>query len=244
MKSNSTLVIILGFSLYLSGCFISLFFSSNLLWGEMEARLYTPQTGQRKLDIHCPLVIATWETATVSTTVINTLANKDVKPQVNAFISHEGGARVESQTFELEPFESASMQWTATSADIIFKRLILVNVIQRPYRDLESRQGACSIYVYSLFGLDGRNTLILIVEAGVLSTLLGAGLLIYRFRPFTELTKKLLQSNIVFVVFVLAGLFSSLSRLWGLTLFLNATALLVITVATIEILLGSSKPAN
>ena len=242
MNRNRLFLIGLGFFLYLSGIFINLFFSSNLLWGEMEARLYTPQTGQRKLDIHCPLVIAPRETATIRTIITN--SNKETKPQVNAFFSHDDGARVESQTLELEPFESHPLQWTASSADIIFERLILVNIIQRPYRDLESRQGTCSIYVYSLFGLDGLNTMIFIVEVGVLSTLLGAGLLIYLFRPFNEFTKKILQSNSIFLILVLAGLFSSLARLWGLTLFLNSTALLVISVATIEILFGSNKSAN
>lgn len=237
---TSTLAIIIGFFLYLSGCFVNLFFSSNLLWGEMEARLYTPQTGMRTLDISCPLMIAPWETATISTIVTNTIT-EETKPQVNAFISNQGGTRVVSETVSLEPFESKSFEWAVDSSDIIFERLILVNILQRPYRDLESRQGTCSIYVYSLFGLDGLNTMILIVEVGVLTALLGAGLLVYLFRPFNELTKKLLQSNIVFLVFVFAGLLTALNRLWGLTLFFNSTALLIISVATVEIVFSSKK---
>jgi hypothetical protein len=241
MKTNSTVVVILGFFLYISGCFINLFFSSNLLWGEMEARLYTPQTAQRALDISCPLMIAPWETATISTVVTNILATQETKPQVNAFISHGVDARVVSETLLLEPFESQAMQWTVDSSDIIFERLILVSILQRPYRNLPAHQGTCSIFVYSLFGMSGKNTLILIVEVGVLATLLGAGILFYRFRPFNNFSKKLLQSNILFLVLVFAGLISSLNRLWGLTLFFNATALLVITVGTVEILFGSKK---
>jgi len=241
MKYNNTLVIIVGFFLYLAGSFITLFFSSNLLWGEMEARLYTPQSAQRALDISCPLMIAPWETATISTVVTNILATQETKPQVNAFISHASDTRVVSETLLLEPFESQAMQWTVDSSDIIFERLILVSILQRPYRNLPSHQGTCSIFVYSLFGMDGKNTLILIVEVGVLATLLGAGLLFYRFRPFNNFSKKLLQSNILFLVLVFAGLISSLNRLWGLALFFNATALLVITVGTVEILFGSKK---
>ena len=239
MKQSRLLLILLGFFFYLSGNFINLFFSSNLLWGEMEARLYTPQTGDKTLAISCPLLVAAWETATINTMITNT--NKETKPQVNAFISNENGVRVISETLLLEPFESKAFQCSVDSSDIIFERLILVNILQRPYRDLESRQGACSIFVYSLFGLDGKNTLILIVEVGVLSTLLGAGLLFYLFRPFNEFTKKLYHSNIIFLVLVFAGLLSSLNRSWGLTLFFNSTAFLVITVATVEIVLSSHK---
>jgi hypothetical protein len=65
--------------------------------------------------------------------------------------------------------------------------------------------------------------------------------LYYLLRPFSELTIKVMQINIVFLVLVLAGVFSALLRLRGLTLVFNAGALLVITVASVEILFSSKK---
>ena len=231
----------LGIILFAGGNILNLFVSSNLLWGEMEASLFTPRTGDKKLDIECPLMIAPWETATIRAVVTNTLTDRSTKPQVNAFISHGKDTRLVSQTLELEPLGSQSLQWTVDASDIVFERLILVSILQRPYRDLMSQQGTCSIYVYSLAGMNGHNTLVNLFGAGVLSSLVGIGLLFYLLRPFTELMIKAMQINAVFLVLVLAGLFSTLPRTWGLTLFFNASALLVITVASVEILFSRKK---
>jgi hypothetical protein len=137
--------------------------------------------------------------------------------------------------------ESQSLQWTADRSDVVFDRFILVNILQRPYDDLASRQGACSILVFSPFGLSGAQTLVLFVTAGVLGTLLGAGLLFYLFQPLTDFTKKAVQMNAVFLFLVLMGLFSALLRLWGLTVFLDGIALLTLTVIITETLIFPQK---
>ena len=240
MKPKSLLVVI-SILFFVGGNVINLLFSSNLLWGEMEARLFTLQTGSKTLSIDCPLMIAPWESATIHTTVINT-SDQDTKPQVNAFIStQKGSARVESQTLELKSLDSVALQWTVDASDVVFDRLILVSILQRPYRNLESRQGTCSIYVYSLFGMNGRNTLLTITELGVILSVLGIGLMHYLLHPLAEQSKKIMQVNILFLVLVLLGLFSSLQRMWGLTLFFNATALLSVTVAYIDILFYKNR---
>jgi hypothetical protein len=231
----------LGIILFASGNFLNIFVSSNLLWGELEAGLFTPRTGDKKLDLECPLMIAPWETATIRAVVTNTLTDQSTKPQVNAFVSHGNDMRVVSQTLELGPLESQSLQWTVDASDIVFGRLILVSVLQRPYRDLMSHQGTCSIYVYNLAGMNGQSTLLNLITAGVISSLFGIGLLFYLLRPFSDLMIKVMQINAVFLVLVLAGLFSALPRLWGLTLVFNAGALLVITVASVEILFSRKK---
>ncbi len=201
----------------------------------MEARLFTQQTGARKLEIECPLMIASWETGTIRTMVTNELADQAAKPQVNAFIGAEREPRLESHTLELGAGESRSLQWTVDASDVVFERLILVSILQRPYRDLEAHQGSCSIYVFSLFGMNGNGTLNLLIAAGVLASVLGFGFLYFSLRPFSELALKVIQVNGIFLLLALAGLFSSLPRLWGLTLVFNAGALLVITVASVDI---------
>lgn len=231
-------LILSGILLYLIGVIISLSLSAVMMWGEMEARLYTQQSGDKHLKIACPLLIAPWESAVISTVVTNTLRDQDTRPQVNAIISHEKEARVVTQTLELGPFDSRSLQWTVDASDIVFERLILVNILQRPYRDLPSRQGACSIVVFSLFGWSGVVTLYAMVAAGVAASLAGAGLLYSRHRPLTDFTKKIAALNAVFLALVLMGLVSALLRLWGLTLLLDSAALLVIAAGSIEIFLA------
>lgn len=239
MNLKRNLLIALAIFLFAVGSILNLFVSSNLLWGEMEARLFTQQAGDRKLDIECPLMIAAWERATIRTVVTNDLLDQATKPQVNAFIATARQPRVDSQTLELDALESRSLQWTVDASDIVFERLILVSVLQRPYRELRSRQGSCSIYVFSLFGLNGTSTRTLLIAAGVLASLLGYGLLYFSLRPFSEFTLRLIQVNGIFLFLALAGLFSAVPRYWGLTLILNAGALLVITVASVDIFFSS-----
>ena len=231
----------LGLLLFLGGILVSLTLSGNLLWGEMEARLYVQQSGVEGLKIGCPLMIAPWETATVSTIITNTLTDKDTKPQVNAFISTVREARVDTKTLMLAPLESQPLQWTVDRSDVVFDRLILVNILQRPYDDLVSRQGACSILIFSLFGLNGGQSLGALVAMGVSASLIGAGLLFYLYHPFTDFTKKAAQMNAVFLCMVLAGLFSALPRLWGLTILLDGLALLTFTVIVTETVLFPQK---
>jgi hypothetical protein len=151
MNFKRTLPIVFASFILLLGVVVSLILSSFLLWGEMEARLYTQQSGERSLALECPLMIAPGETGAVRTVITNSLTDEEVKPQVNAFISHEKDARVVSQTLQLEPLESQSLEWTVDGADVIFQRLILVNILQRPFDDLASRQEPaaswCSVYL-------------------------------------------------------------------------------------------------
>lgn len=241
MNLKRILSTIIGILLYISGIIISLILSGNLLWGEMESRIYTQQSGEANLDIQCPLMIAPKEVATIRTVITNTLVDEDTKPQVNAYISNEEDVRVVSKTLELAPLESAPLQWTVDKSDVVFERLILVNILQRPYRELISRQGTCSILLFNLFGLSGSQTLTMLVISSILCCLLGAGLLGVSNYPFTDFTKKIIQINIVFLCLVLAGLVSALLRFWGLTLVFDGAALLTLTVGFTEFFIFPKK---
>lgn len=235
MKPKRLLPALCGLLLFLFGGALDLSFSAVMLWGEMEARLITQQTGDGKLRLECPLMIAPWESAVIRTVVTNTLRDKDAKPQVNAFIGRSRTARVMTETLELSPLESRTLQWTVSGADVSFERAVLVNILQRPYSELPSRQGACSILVFSLFGLSGRNTLLLLAASGILTGVPGAVLLIYLMRPFNEFTKSAAQVNGIFLGLTLLCLISAFARLWGLTLALAACALLVFTTGNVEV---------
>ncbi len=191
--------------------------------------------------MECPLMIAPWETATIKTAVTNTLVDKNTKPQVNAIFSTENGQRVESQTLALAPLESQPLQWTTDKRDIIYDRLILVNVLQRPYNKLPSHQGACSIFVYSQFGMSGMNTLIFLAAVSMFFGLAGIALLSRLLRPSNQFTEQVLKINIVFLCLTAAGFLSALPRLWGITIIFDGAALLTLTTALTEIFLFPKK---
>ncbi|MCI0553237.1 MAG: hypothetical protein L0287_19995 [Anaerolineae bacterium] len=110
MNLKRNLIIVMAILLFAGGNILNLVVSINLLWGELEARLFTQQTGDKKLHIECPLMIAPWETVMIRTAVTNELTDQATKPQVNAFISRGNDSRVETQTLELEARESHSLQ--------------------------------------------------------------------------------------------------------------------------------------
>lgn len=234
MKSK-TFFILISILLFIFGTLLSLYVSSNLLWGEMEALLFAPQIDSRHLALSCPLLIAPNESATISTTVSNN-TDEAKTPQVNAFFSKQGDMQVDTQTLQLDSYSKQLLQWRVNSSNLVFDRLILVSIVQRPYKDLEAHQGQCSVYVYNLFGLSGKNSLISIYTVSVIFSLAGLWMMNQFLKPLSERTKKMMNVNLLFLVLVMLGLFSALPRLWGLTLFFNATALLSVCVAYVEIL--------
>lgn len=237
MKSKRLLPLVFSLFLFLAGIAISLSLSAVMLWGELEARLINQQIGDESLDLSCPLAIAPWETASIRTTITNTLTDQATKPVVNAFIGQGENARVISETLELAPLESQPLEWTVNGSDIAFERVVLVNIFQRPYRELPSRQDACSILVMSLFELDGKGSLFLLIAMSLVLILGSAGWLLLLLRPLNELTKNIVQLNGLFLGLVLLGLVTSLTRLWGLTIFLDCAALLAVTAGNVEIFL-------
>lgn len=239
MNPKRTLPTLLGILLLSAGIFIALSLSLTMLWGEMEAELFMPNIGDKRLDLTCPLMIAPWETATIRTTVANTLndLDKETKPQVNVSIRSETGVRTISETVILSSHERRTLQWEIDRSDIIFNRLLLINILQRPYRNLPSHQGTCSIVVFNLFGLNGSNALLVLVLTGILGSLLGALLLYSLYRPATEFAKSIFQVNGLFLFMALMSLGTALTRHWGWTLTIDAGAFIVFTSGNVEILM-------
>src|SRR5258706_15127560 len=98
------------------------------------------------LALKCPLVLSPKETGTISTVISNSL-DEEVLPMVTAEISRQGAPQETSETLTLAPHVSKAMQWQADASNIIFGRLIFVNISQRNYRYLPAREG----YVGNLF---------------------------------------------------------------------------------------------
>jgi hypothetical protein len=243
MIPKRTLHTLLGVFLFLIGVTITLTLSITILWGEIEAEVFMPQVGDENLKITCPLMIAPWETATVSTTISNTLTDlqKETKPQVNVSIRRDKDTRTISETLILSSHERRTLQWEVDRSDIVFNRLILVNILQRPYRELPSRQGSCSIVMFSLFGLNGNTTLLTTILTGVLASLFGAGLLYFLYSPITDFSKNIIQLNGLFLFLVLVGLITAITRHSGWTLAIVTFAFLVVTTGNVEIFMPHKK---
>jgi hypothetical protein len=230
------LLSLLAVLLFVAGVLLQLLVSGGVVWAEMEASLYGTQATEGGLSLNCPLMLSALESSKVTTAIANSL-DQSVSPMITTEISAAGGMKSQSQTLKLAPHETRFLQWPVGVSNIIFGRLILVNVIQGRYGDLASRSGYCGILVLNLFKLKGNQSLIL-AFIGSLFLIIAGGILWRRFHdPRDASTEQTLKAGGGLAGVSTLALLTALPRWWGLTLFLDAFALIMLSVIFTELLL-------
>ena len=173
MKFKMFAASLAGMLLFMAGVFLEMTVSGGILWGEIETRVYTSQSGDAGLVVKCPLMISLHETATISTLITNSL-DQEVKPVIVTSISQNGSPQEFSEILVLAPHESKRLAWQANASNVIFGRLILVNVEQRSYSDLPSAEGYCSILILNFLGLRGWQALSLLCLISLICLIVGS----------------------------------------------------------------------
>ena len=235
MKFRTLIISIAGMSLFLGGVLLEMAISGGVLWGEIEARLYTSQSSSLGLEMKCPLMISFDETGIIRASISNTL-DQDVLPVVTAEISRDGGAQQISQTLTLAPHESKTVEWNVDSSNILFGRLVLVSIQQGHYSDLSARQGYCGILFVSVFGMNGTVTLILLCSASLLLLILGTVIWRRIHFPLKARDENIARAFGSLAVVATIGLFTALLRWWGLIMLFDAIALIMIAVIFTDVL--------
>ncbi|HKY55782.1 MAG TPA: hypothetical protein VJM08_15800, partial [Anaerolineales bacterium] len=169
------------------------------------------------------------------------LTGEDIKPVVTAEISHGRVPREVKQTLSLGSLKRELVQWKVDSSDVIFERVILVNVLQSRYSNNPSRSGSCGILVFSLFGLTGMQTFALVFAASLILMLFGGWLWLYARRPLDKFSGNIVQINSVVLGITILALVSTWAHWWGLALFFDALILLVMGVIITEFVLFSQR---
>jgi hypothetical protein len=226
--------------LFLAGVIGGLALSGGVLWGEIEARVYTFYRAEAGVRLNCPLMISPAESGIIEAPIVN-LTNQEIKPVVLAEVSHEGGARKASRTIPLGPRGIETFRLSVDRSDMIFDRLILVNVLQSSYGDNPSRLGSCGILLFSLFGLSGSQTFGSIFAFSLVCILLGSGLWLYAQRPLNDTAGGLAQAGATLAALTIAAMLSSLPRWWGFILLFDAIILLMIGVILTEFIVIPQK---
>ena len=229
--------------IFLAGIFLELSLSGAVLEGEIEARAYTPQIGDSGLTMKCPHMLSPTESGTVSATITNIL-DEETNPLVTAEISRQDGPQQLSQTLDLAPHETQTITWTVDSSDMIFGRLIVVNIVQSRYADLSPRQGACGIPVLNLFKLKGNSSFFLVFFTALLCVTLGAAVWLRAYSLLNDFRRNMAQACGTLAVMATAGLLAALPRWWGLILFFDAFTLIVVAVVLTEFVLFPGRIKN
>ena len=238
MKPSARLKSWLAVLLFLAGVLIGLTLSAAVAWGHIEASLYTSFNSDRRLGIKCPLMLASHETGRIGATISN-LTDKEIKPVVTAEFSRTPVPRQLQETVVLGPGASQPIEWAVDSSDVIFERLILVNILQSPYRDNPSMLGSCGILLFSLFGLNGSVTLWLVVIASLAAMLAGGYIWIKEHRPLDQRSESLVRVNAVLMTLTILALLSAVTHVWGLSVFFDTLILLVMGVILTDFVLFS-----
>jgi hypothetical protein len=224
-----------AFVLFLAGVFVELAFSGNVLWGEIETRTYSSSSGELGLNIQCPLILAFNETGTISTKITNSL-DEETLPVVIATFSSSDTPEEFSETLTLAPHASKAMQWQVDASNMIFGRLILVNISQRNYRDLPAREGYCGILLLNILGMSGKLILVLICAISLAGIIAGSLLWLRFHTPLKENDAALTRPFASLATLATLGLITALLRWWGLIILLDSLTLILIGVICTEVL--------
>lgn len=231
---NRKLLSFAGILLYLAGTLSILAFSVGVLLGEIEVNIVFPKISDGTLKVSCPLVLSPRESGTIRTTVTNTV-DENTKPMVISHISKGDGSQDANQILPLAPGQSQSLEWEVGPANIIYDRVILVNILQMRYSKLDSNQGGCGIMILDLFGLPGAWSLAIVLALCLLLVASGSVLWLHDHSTRDEDSVKVIQIGRVFAGLVLAGLFFSFIRWWGLILLFDVIALIALITAFTDI---------
>jgi hypothetical protein len=236
MKLRSFLRSLLAVLLFLAGVLLQLSLSSGVVWAEVEASIYGTQMAGGGLNLNCPLMLAPSESSRVSAAITNFL-DEPVLPTITTEISKVGGMQSLRQTLSLAPHETQIIQWSVNPSNVIFSRLILVNVIQARYGDLDPQHGFCGILIFNLFNLTGNESFGVMFISGLVLILIGGTLWRRIHEPLDDSAEQTLKACGGLAGITTLALVTALPRWWGLTLFLDAFALIMMSVIFTDFLL-------
>ncbi len=243
MKLRSFLLSWLAALLFLAGVLLQLSLSASVVWAEVEASIYGTQMAGGGLNLNCPLMLAPSELSRVTVSITNSL-DEQVLPTITTEISKVGGLQSLRQTLSLAPHETRIVQWSVNPSDVIFGGLILVNVIQGRYGDLDPQHGFCGILVFNLFNLTGNKSFGLMFIGGIALILIGGTLWRRIHEPLDDAADQTLKACGGLAGVTALALLTALPRWWGLTLFLDAFALIMLSVIFTDFLLFPQHNRN
>ena len=236
-------LLIAGALLFWLGILVQLFLSGAVVWGEVEARVHISQTGDSGLDLRCPIMLSPVESGTISASITNTL-DENTSPVITSDISSVSGDQQVSQTLSLAAHETQIVHWKVAASDIVFGRLILVNITQARYSNLPSHQGACGIFVLSFLGLSGSETFDLLFALSLAGILLGGISWLRGHSPLDDWTFSIATASGTLTAFTTAGMLTALPRWWGLIMFFDVVALILLSVILTEFILFPGHKGN
>ncbi len=229
-----------GMILFAGGVALGLTLSGAMVWAEIEAILYDQRSAESSLKtLRCPLMLAEGEPGTITAAFTNS-TDVLITASVSAEFSHVGGEIARNEFIPLAPGETQERQWDVGAGELIFNRLILVNVLASYQHKLPTQGRTCGIVVFNAPGLSGIQTFASVFGLSALSVVAGVGLWLLGNRPLAGLIRNVSQAGGALGVFVIAAMLTTIPRWWGLTGFFAVGSLLIVGVIVTDFILFPS----
>jgi len=217
MDSKNKNMRILGVLVFSVGVLIGMALFGIVVWEDFEAAMFDPSIKRDATltTLRCPVMMTKTETGKVTATFTNSL-ERPIELYTRAHIT-EGYVtlmREVNTKLPLDPGETKPLQWTVTSDDAAFGRLILVKVTVNRKYPLPSRQGTCGILVVGLPYFTGTQIFAFAFAASLLSMAGGAGLWVVANRPLKDLGLDVIVAMGALAGSVLAGTIVGLRGSW------------------------------
>ena len=217
MNLKNRTVRILGMLIFSVGVLLGTALFGIVVWGDFEAAMFDPSIKRDAplSTLRCPVMMTKTEAGTITATFTNPL-ERPIELYTRAHIT-EGYVTLMREiitTLPLDPGETKPLQWTVTSDDAAFGRLILVKVTVNRKYPLPSRQGTCGILVVGLPYFTGAQIFAFALAASLLSMAGGAGLWVVANRPLKELGLDVITAMGVLAGCMLVGMIVGLRGSW------------------------------
>lgn len=231
---------IAGSILFLTGMLLGLGILTATVWGDMEGTLQDPtiSVDEPLSTLRCPVLISTQETGLVTASIRNN-TQYQVHPLVRMIVSRGQIAVTDRQEayITIDPGGTYPMQWSVTSNEAVWKRLIFFRVDQSSDPPLPGRGASCGILVLNLGPFTGNQVVIATLVLSGLGMVLGIAMWL-RSTPAVMDKRRFLVSAMI-TLGLLIGLGITINMVtgsWGIPgLLLIASLLLIVSTMGFQV---------
>lgn len=233
MANRKNLLKFISNLLFSLGILIGFFFLGMVVWGDLEASLFSSSLEAKKTlsSLRCPVFMTPTEKGIITAKFKNP-TEKDFERYTHAFIS-EGFVTLMREIKMSVPVPSGGKEiaiWDVYPEDAAYDRIIFFRVYVNAKYPLPSLGGSCGIIMMDLWGLSGQQiTAIIIIIFVILITL---GIILWlryvdRSDPFYQNTQNVRYALTLFIIIGSTfGYFGS----WVIALMFFAMAVLLVGI--------------
>lgn len=155
------------------GIFVGLALAAIPIWSAFEAQAYyfTGETFEPFNGLHCPMLMTTSETKTITATFDNP-SNQEIQPYYQVVTSGPLPQKFENQ-FSIPPHTSKTVQWTVDENEIDMESFAFSKIEILPDSDHSTRRAICGIMMLNVPGLSGDQIFWLLFIISLLAITIG-----------------------------------------------------------------------